>query len=150
MVHKRCLVLCEAGLPRGPSGKELPCQCKRHQRHGFNPWRRKGQPTPVLLPGKSHWPRILVCYSPRGHKGLDVTEQLSTHTHTHTHTHVWHIVVPQLTLDTIMIIVIRAKLLTREGETLGGGGVAGRSMQTSYKRTLIIKISLPWRSSNRS
>ena len=51
---------------------------------------------------------------------------------------------------TIMIIVIRAKLLTREGETLGGGGVAGRSMQTSYKRTLIIKISLPWRSSNRS
>ena len=74
-----------------------------------------------------------------------MTEQLSTHTntHTHTHTHTRHIVGPQLTLDTIMIIVLLAKLLSREGETLGGGGVAGRSMQTSYKRTLIIKVSLP-------
>ena len=70
-----------------------------------------------------------------------MTEQLSTHTHTHTHTR--HIVGPQLTLDTVMIIVLLAKLLSKEGETLGGGGVAGRSMQTSYKRTLIIKVSLP-------
>ena len=28
----------------------------------------------------------LVAYSPKGHKELDMTEQLSTHTHTHTHT----------------------------------------------------------------
>ena len=27
------------------------------------PWRRKWQPTPVLLPGKSHGPRILVGYN---------------------------------------------------------------------------------------
>ena len=32
------------------------------------PWRRKWQPTPVLLPGKSHGQRSLVGYSPRGHK----------------------------------------------------------------------------------
>ena len=33
------------------------------------PWRRKWQPTPVFLPGKSHGQRSLVGYSPRGHKG---------------------------------------------------------------------------------
>ena len=31
-------------------------------------WRRKGQPTPVFLPGKSHGLRILVGYSPWGCK----------------------------------------------------------------------------------
>ena len=39
-------------------------------------WRRKWQPTPVLLPGKSHGWRSLVRYSPWGHKELDTTEQL--------------------------------------------------------------------------
>ena len=42
-----------------------------------NPWRRKWQCTPVLLPGKSHEQRDLVGYSPYGHKDLDMTEQLS-------------------------------------------------------------------------
>ena len=40
------------------------------------PWRRKWQPTPVLLPGKFHRQRSLVSYSPWGHKELDMTEQL--------------------------------------------------------------------------
>ena len=39
-------------------------------------WRRKWQPTPVLLPGKSHGPRSLVGYSPWGRKESDTTEQL--------------------------------------------------------------------------
>ena len=39
-------------------------------------WRRKWQPTPVLLPGKSHGWRNLVGYSPWGSKELDMTEQL--------------------------------------------------------------------------
>ena len=49
----------------------------------FNPWarkiswRRKWQPTPVLLPGKARGWRSLVGYSPLGHKELDTTEQLS-------------------------------------------------------------------------
>ena len=47
---------------------------------GRFPWRRKWQPTPVLLPGKFHGQRSLVCYSPWGHKESDTTE----HTHTHT------------------------------------------------------------------
>ena len=46
--------------PDGASGKEVACQCRRHKRHGFDPWvgkiswRRKWQPTPVSLLGKSH------------------------------------------------------------------------------------------------
>ena len=35
---------------------------------GKSPWRRKWQPTPVLLPGESHGGRSLVGYSPRGRK----------------------------------------------------------------------------------
>ena len=26
------------GFPDGASGKEPACQCRRHTRHGFNPW----------------------------------------------------------------------------------------------------------------
>ena len=43
---------------------------------GKIPWRRKWQPTPVLLLGKSHGWRSLVDYSPWGPKELDTTEQL--------------------------------------------------------------------------
>ena len=53
---------------------------RQHQKRIFykplRDWRRKWQPTPVLLPGKSHGPRSLVDYSPWGHKELDMTEQL--------------------------------------------------------------------------
>ena len=38
--------------------------------------RRQWQPTPVLLPGKSHGWRILVGYSPWGHKESGTTELL--------------------------------------------------------------------------
>ena len=40
----------------------------------FMHWRRKWQPTPVLLPGKSHGLRNLVGCSPWGHKKSDMTE----------------------------------------------------------------------------
>ena len=38
-------------------------------------WRRKWQPTPVFLPGKSHGQRSLVG-SPQGQKESDTTQQL--------------------------------------------------------------------------
>ena len=41
---------------------------------GRFPWRRKWQPTPVLLPEKPHGWRSLVGYSPWGHKESDTTE----------------------------------------------------------------------------
>ena len=53
------------GLPRWRSGKESACQCRRLKRQGFDPWsrkipwKRKWQPTPVFLPGKSHGQRSL-------------------------------------------------------------------------------------------
>ena len=52
-------------------------QCKKHR---FNPWvkkipwRRKWQPTPVFLPGKSHRQRTLAGYSPWGHKESNMTK----------------------------------------------------------------------------
>ena len=43
--------------------------------HFYQPfWRRKWQPTPVFLPGESLGQRILVGYSPWGHKELDMNE----------------------------------------------------------------------------
>ena len=45
----------------------------------FMHWRRKWQPTPVFLPGKSHGQRNLVGYSPWGRKESDTTEQLHFH-----------------------------------------------------------------------
>ena len=41
------------------------------------------EPTPLLLPGKSHGWRSLVGYSPQGRKESDMTKRLHTHTHTH-------------------------------------------------------------------
>ena len=41
---------------------------------GKIPWRRKQQPTPVLLPGEFHGQRNLEGYSPQCCKELDTTE----------------------------------------------------------------------------
>ena len=64
------------GFPWGLRSKESTCQSRRC---GFNswdgkiPWRRKWQPTPVFLPGKSHGQRSLAGYSARGYKESDTT-----------------------------------------------------------------------------
>ena len=71
-------------IPGGTHGKEPTCQCRKHKRHVFDPWvwkipwRRKWQPTPVLLPGESLGQRSLAGYSPWDHKESDTTERLST------------------------------------------------------------------------
>ena len=73
------------GFPCGSSGKESTCQCRRLRRHGFDswvwkiPWRKKWQPTPIFLPGKSHGWRSLVGYSPWCCKELYTTEKLYFH-----------------------------------------------------------------------
>ena len=59
------------GFPGGSDSKSVCLQCGRP---GFNPWvgkipwRRKWQPTPVLLPGKFHGLRSLVGCNPWGHR----------------------------------------------------------------------------------
>ena len=67
------------GFPRWRSGKESTCHCRRCKRLGSDPWvekipsRRKWQPTPVFLPGKSHRQRSMAGNSPWGCKESDMT-----------------------------------------------------------------------------
>ena len=67
------------GFPGGSEGKVAACTVGES---GFDPWvrkilwRRKWQPTPVLLPGKFHGWRRLVGHSLWGHKESDTTERL--------------------------------------------------------------------------
>ena len=69
-------------LPKDNDGlileKSVDSEQPRTNPH-YRGWRRKGQPTPVLLLGKSHGRRSLVDNSPRGHKELDTTERLHFH-----------------------------------------------------------------------
>ena len=87
-------------LPRWCSSEEPTCQCRRHKRCGFDPWvrkipwKRKRQPTPVFLPGKSPRQRSLARYSPWGSKELDTSK--------HTHRHVFLDVKPQLPSDNLL------------------------------------------------
>ena len=90
MKHARVLTLHFAigygalwGLPRGHRGEESACQCQRHEFDPWVrkiPWRRKWQPTPAFLPGKSLGQRSLVGYSPWGHKESDTAERLNSET----------------------------------------------------------------------
>ena len=74
------LYLTSCGLPWWLSSKEPNCQFRRSR---FNPWvekiplRRKSQPTPVFLLGKSHGQRSLVGYSPWGDKESDMMKRIT-------------------------------------------------------------------------
>ena len=58
------------------------CLLPQCWKRGFDPWagkitwRRKWQPTPILLPGKFHGLRSLVGYSPWGCQESDMTDRL--------------------------------------------------------------------------
>ena len=75
-------VYVSAHSPGGSDGKASVCNARGP---GFNPWvgkipwRRKWQPTPVLLPGKYHEWWEPVGYSPWGRKELKTTERLHFH-----------------------------------------------------------------------
>ena len=67
------------GFPGGSDGKASTCNAGDPASiPGVRKisWRRKWQPTPVLLPRKFHGWRSLVGYSPWGHKESDTTERL--------------------------------------------------------------------------
>ena len=82
--------LLSAQLPWWLSSKESTCQCRRH---GFNswarkiPWRKKWQPTPVFLPGKSHGHRSLAGCSPGGCKR--VRQDLKTQHNNNSKSRLW-------------------------------------------------------------
>ena len=77
------------GRPGFPCGSGLPLNPSANAREagdagwipgsGKIPWRRKWQPTPVYLLGKSHEQRSLAGHGPWGHKMSDRTKQLSMH-----------------------------------------------------------------------
>ena len=70
------------GFPGGSDRKESACSMEdQGSIPGFRkiPWRRKWQPRPVFLPGKSHGWRSLAGYSPWGRKESDMTEWLHFH-----------------------------------------------------------------------
>ena len=55
------------GFPGASAVKNPACQCRRGDSIpwvGKIPWRKKWEPTPVFLPGKSHGQRSLAGYSP--------------------------------------------------------------------------------------
>ena len=57
---------------------------------GRSPGEGNGYSTPGFFPGESHGQKSLVGYSPRSHKELDTTEQL-----THTHISIFRLLIPQ-------------------------------------------------------
>ena len=73
------MMLTISGFPSGSDSKESSCNagdlgaipgCDTWV--GKIPWKRKWQPTPVVLPGEQ---RSLAGYSPWGHKESDMTKQ---------------------------------------------------------------------------
>ena len=85
-------------MSRWLSGTESTYQGRRCKRCGLAswvrkiPWRRKWQPTPVFLPGKSCGQRSLVGYSPWGCKELDMTEHSTAQcSDTECGIHIWWI-----------------------------------------------------------
>ena len=65
-------------FPSGTNGKEPACNAEVRDTGSVpgSRGRRKQQPTPVFLPGKSHGQRSLTGYSPWGCKELDMTQLL--------------------------------------------------------------------------
>ena len=80
LLHIYTLPYAKWGFPGGSDRKRICLQCGRP---GFDPcvrkipWRRKGPPTPVFLPGRSHGQRSLTGYSPRGLQESDRSEGLT-------------------------------------------------------------------------
>ena len=80
-------------------------------------WRRKWQPTPVFLPGKSHGQRSLVGYSPWGHKRVrhDLATKQQQESIVHRYSYI--IIHPFLSLH-------KARMRERclfQSQSLGGG-----------------------------
>ena len=72
-------------LPRWHSGKESAFQCRRHRRHGFDPWvikihqsRKWQNPLQYSCLEKSHGQKSLAGYSPWARQELDMTKYAYT------------------------------------------------------------------------
>ena len=101
------------GLP-WLSSKEFTCRFRKHE---FNPWvrkipwRKKCQPTPVLLPGKFHGQKRLMNYHPWGSQKSQT--QLSDYTTTIKSSYLWFIYLPIYHLSIIYLLVLRKLLYSK-------------------------------------
>ena len=81
-ITKRIYRINKGSLGSGSPGGSDSKVCLQCEKHRFNPWvrkipwRRRWQPTPVFLPGKSHGWRSPAGYSPWSRKESDTTERL--------------------------------------------------------------------------
>ena len=69
-------------IPWWLRGYRICLQCRRLGSDpwwGKIPWRKEWLPTRIFLPKKFYEQRILVSYSPWGHKESDTTDQLTLH-----------------------------------------------------------------------
>ena len=66
----------EPGRPQSMGSQRVGHDWATSLSFTFMHWRRKWQPTPVFLPGKSHGWKSMVGYSPWGRKESDMTERL--------------------------------------------------------------------------
>ena len=76
--------LCRKGFPGGSVVKNPPASAGDAGSIpglGRFPWRRKREPTPVLLPGRSHGQGRLEGYSPQGGKGQGTAERVNSSYH---------------------------------------------------------------------
>ena len=81
--------LIESGFPGGAGGKESTWQCRKCQKHRFDPypnligkipWSKQWQLTPVFFPRKFHGQKSMEDYSPCGCQESDMTEHAHMHT----------------------------------------------------------------------
>ena len=79
-------VMSLVGFPCSSVAKNPPAVQETHVQSWVRqiPWRRKWQPTAVLLPGKFHGQGSLKSNSLWAHKELDMTEHARTHYSTYT------------------------------------------------------------------
>ena len=107
-------------------------------------WRRKWQPTPELLPGKSHGGRSMVGYSPWGRKELDTTNWL--HFHFHYVAKVWPIgkvsLCPSLT-RTFLICICWPSKITENVPIHSYGGYENIPFISSTAESIIDQWLLP-------
>ena len=71
--------ICYSSFPGGAGGKEPTCHCRRHNDPFVRkiPWRRKCQPTLVVLSGKPHGQKSLTGYSSWDCKESVTTEHIA-------------------------------------------------------------------------
>ena len=134
------------GLPRWLNGKESACQHRRHNPWDRKmPWRRKGQPAPVFLPGQSQGQGSLAGYSPWGRKESDTTEhkhtqyrihRCSVYTHAHTHTHLYLI----LSWDYLKVVMITTLIMFRKMEKFSQTNVSYLFQLKSSTPTQVTKL----------